>query len=130
MVLHAELPVVVQGLEAAGFPSLLGPTPSEKDSFTENPAARFRKLGVPVKRRTIMGNPAEVILDVSHSEDVDLIAMATHGRSGVSRWVLGSVAERVLRHASVPVLLVRAEAPKKASKRGLVGREKVRLSQP
>ncbi len=128
VVLHAELPVVVQGLEEAGFPSLQGPTPSEKDRFTEQLAERFRERRIPVKRRTIVGDPAEVVLDVSHSEDVDLIAMATHGRSGISRWVLGSVAERVLRHAGVPVLLVRAKNPANASKKVLVDRGRARLS--
>ena len=38
----------------------------------------------------------------------DLIAMATHGRTGVSRWALGSVTERVLRHATLPMLVMRA----------------------
>jgi nucleotide-binding universal stress UspA family protein len=42
------------------------------------------------------------------NNDFDLIIIATHGRSGVSRWVWGSVAERILRSACVPVLMVRA----------------------
>ncbi len=55
-----------------------------------------------------MGGVAEGIADYATKNDADLIIMATHGRSGISRWVLGSVADRVLRSSCVPVLMVRA----------------------
>jgi len=58
------------------------------------------------------GDAAEAILDYSESNDVDLIIMSTHGRSGVSRWLIGSVADKILRSSSVPVLLVPALACK------------------
>jgi nucleotide-binding universal stress UspA family protein len=54
-----------------------------------------------------MGAPAETIIDYAEYHKVDLIVMATHGRSGLQRWVYGSVADKVLRGASVPILLVR-----------------------
>ncbi len=54
------------------------------------------------------GHPADAILDYSQSNDIDLIIMSTHGRSGVSKWLIGSVAEKVLKSSSVPVLLVPA----------------------
>jgi len=54
------------------------------------------------------GSPAEAIIDAALAEKDALIAMATHGRSGLNRWLLGSVAEKVLRGASNPLLLVRA----------------------
>ncbi len=57
------------------------------------------------------GNPASVILDCEQAECADLIVMSTHGRSGVGRWALGSVAEKVLQKAQVPVLLVRDRRP-------------------
>lgn len=50
---------------------------------------------------------AEAILDMAEQSDVDAIVMSTHGRGGISRWVYGSVADKVLRYASVPVLLIR-----------------------
>lgn len=53
------------------------------------------------------GNAAESIIDYASAEGVDLIVMSTHGRSGVRRWVYGSVADKVLRGATCPVLLVR-----------------------
>jgi hypothetical protein len=51
-----------------------------------------------------------VITEVAAEEHVDLIAMATHGRSGIARQVLGSTATAVLRHAGIPVFLVRPPA--------------------
>lgn len=56
------------------------------------------------------GNAGEVIIDYASNHDIDLIVMATHGRSGLKRWVYGSVAEKVLRAALQPVLLVRSYA--------------------
>lgn len=52
---------------------------------------------------------AEAILDVADADKIDMIVMSTHGRGGITRWVYGSVADRVLRHAHVPVLLIRPE---------------------
>ena len=51
--------------------------------------------------------PADAILRVSAEEQADLIVMATHGRSGMRRLILGSVAEEIMRHATLPVVLVR-----------------------
>jgi nucleotide-binding universal stress UspA family protein len=51
------------------------------------------------------GRPADEILNYATDNKVDLIIMSTHGRSGVSRWFFGSVAEKVIRHATVPVLI-------------------------
>ena len=54
------------------------------------------------------GRPAEAIIARAEAEPGTLVAMATHGRSGISRWMMGSVAEKVLRGTSVPLFLVRA----------------------
>lgn len=64
--------------------------------------------GVTVQSEAISGKAAESIADYATRNTVDIIAIATHGRSGVSRWVWGSVADRVLRSACVPVLMIRA----------------------
>ena len=56
----------------------------------------------------IEGKVADSLTDYAVSNNIDLIVMASHGRSGVSRWVLGSVAERMVRNSCVPVLMVRA----------------------
>lgn len=57
------------------------------------------------------GDPASRIVDMAVDNQVDLIVMSTHGYSGVTRWVLGSVAEKVLRHAPCPVMIIRSNAP-------------------
>ena len=57
----------------------------------------------------IDGDPAEVIIDLAQKTPHSLIAMSTHGRSGIGRWMLGSVAERVIQHSKNPVLLLRPE---------------------
>ncbi len=60
-----------------------------------------------------MGNPAEEILRFADENGIDFILMATHGRSGINRWAMGSVAYRVLRASKIPVWLVRAGVPEK-----------------
>ncbi len=76
-------------------------------SYLEGVAAGLRKEGIPVETRLVVdGEPAEKILDTAGEEKVELIVMSTHGRTGFKRWVFGSVANRVLVHSSVPVLMV------------------------
>jgi nucleotide-binding universal stress UspA family protein len=65
------------------------------------------------------GIAADKILDFTVEKEVDLIIMATHGRSGITRWWMGSVAEKVISEATAPVLLVRS---KRSSKTGTVGK--------
>jgi nucleotide-binding universal stress UspA family protein len=65
----------------------------------------LRKSGLKVETVVLSGKPAEEILNYAQGSGVDLIIMSTHGRSGVTRWVLGSVADRVIRHSTVPVLV-------------------------
>jgi nucleotide-binding universal stress UspA family protein len=64
--------------------------------------------GVQVQSEILHGRVADTLADYASRHPVDLIVIATHGRSGVSRWVWGSVADRILRSACVPVLMVRA----------------------
>ncbi len=66
--------------------------------------------GFRVSSHVLAGRAAEAIGEFVHNNEVDLIALATHGRSGIGRLVFGSVADRVVRSASVPVLLVRPKA--------------------
>ena len=63
--------------------------------------------GVAIELAMREGPVAEEIIQASEQEHIDVIAMATHGRSGLQRVVYGSVAEQVLRHSAKPVLLVR-----------------------
>jgi nucleotide-binding universal stress UspA family protein len=63
--------------------------------------------GVEVVRQVAVGSPNRKIIDMAEAEQVDLIVMATAGRTGFSRLVMGSIAERVVRTASCPVLTIR-----------------------
>lgn len=65
--------------------------------------------GVRVTASAELGSPAETILDFARAHDVDRIVMTTHGRTGISRWVFGSVAEKVLQAADCTVVLVRSQ---------------------
>ena len=66
---------------------------------------------VEARGELVVGHPAEEILRYADENTIDLILMATHGRSGIRRWAMGSVADKVLRASKVPVLLVRAGIP-------------------
>ena len=79
-------------------------------------AGQFSQTGVKVTSAVIQGQPAEAINKYADDHHFDLIIMATHGHSGVSRWLRGSVADRVLDHARVPVLLVRPDFGKAGKK--------------
>ena len=70
-------------------------------------AARLRAQGVDATCQVQRGRPAEQILAAARASHADLIAMATHGRTGLGRLLFGSVAEEVLRHAPVPVFMIR-----------------------
>lgn len=71
---------------------------------------RYERPDVTLETHLIEGDVAGTIVDTAVSQDVDLIVMSTHGYSGVTRWLMGSIAEKVLRSAPCPVLIVRAAA--------------------
>ncbi len=85
---------------------------AEYNEYLSRIAFRFRSKGLKTRMVVRFGDPAEQIVDFAKDDGIDLITMCTHGRSGVSRWVYGSVADRVLRAASMPVLLIRASIAK------------------
>jgi len=76
--------------------------------YLEQVAAGVREIGIPVSVVTVDGSPHEEIVRFAEVEQVDLIVICTRGQSGLSRWLMGSVADRVSRGVNVPVLLVRA----------------------
>jgi universal stress protein A len=66
---------------------------------------------VPVETRAVMGDPFWEICQAAEQEPADLIVMGSHGRTGLAHVLLGSVAERVVRHAPCPVLVARLPRP-------------------
>ena len=71
-------------------------------------AKKLTAKGINVNTEVLLGNPAEEIVVYAKHLECDIIVMSSHGRSGISRWTHGSVADRVFRHSPVPVLMVRA----------------------
>lgn len=99
--------------------SLIANEEKKISNYLEKVAKRL--AGLSTECRLVRGHPAETILD-STSQDCDmLIAMATHGRSGAERWLLGSVAEKVLRGSNHPLFLVRAAVAQTTPRRIIDG---------
>jgi nucleotide-binding universal stress UspA family protein len=104
-VLSVDVPYPVpMGAELPPPPPKAGDSAREE---AERAVARFLEKGVKARPLTSSGDPAARILDTATAERADLIAMATHGWTGVTRWMLGSVTEKVLRHSTLPMLIVR-----------------------
>ena len=80
--------------------------------YLEGVAAGLRAQGFPVQTATVEGKPYVEIIGFAEENDIDLIVMSTRGHSGLSRWLLGSVADRVVRGATVPLLLVQTRGEK------------------
>ena len=80
----------------------------------EGIVSNLREQGATARGEVLVGDPAERILRFAEEETASLVALSTHGRSGVARWIRGSTAERMLRNARVPLLLAnpRATTPK------------------
>jgi len=76
------------------------------ESYLSKAADSLKEDGIAVQTVVVSGRPAEEILDYANKNQVDLIIMSTHGRSGVSRWVVGSVTDKVVRHSVAPVLTI------------------------
>ncbi|MCE7980051.1 MAG: universal stress protein [Caldilinea sp. CFX5] len=96
---------------AAGpeFPltDLITPVRNEMQAYLQAQQAKLQAAGYAVVTHVIEGDAAGVILNLVQTAGIDLVAMSSHGRSGFVRWALGSVAERVIHGARIPVFLVR-----------------------
>ena len=77
--------------------------------YLETVAAPMRGKNIDVTTRVSAGHAAEEILNIAEEVDADLIAMSTHGRSGLSLWALGSITDKVLHESKIPVLTIRAK---------------------
>lgn len=80
----------------------------EAESYVKSRQAELRAEGLVVHRKVVEGPIAESILGFAEGQTIDLIVMSTHGRSGIGRWIYGSVAQKVLQGAKCPILLIRA----------------------
>jgi nucleotide-binding universal stress UspA family protein len=78
------------------------------ENYLTQIAPRLRKEGRDVRSEVLSGKVAETLANYAGENGIDLVLIATHGRSGIGRWVWGSTADRLLRSSCVPVLMVRA----------------------
>jgi nucleotide-binding universal stress UspA family protein len=92
-------------------PLSTGPGREAPQQYLSGIEQRLSAAGLTVRSEVLEGDPAKEIVDYANEKPINLVVMATHGRSGIGRWAYGSVADKVLRRASRPVFLVRvAEA--------------------
>ena len=78
--------------------------------YLEAVAEPVRRQGISVQVATVEGKPYVQIIEYAEKQAIDLIVMSARGYGGISRWLLGSVADRVVRGARAPVLLIQARA--------------------
>jgi nucleotide-binding universal stress UspA family protein len=98
--------------------------PEKAEEQLRSMAKAIERKGVETQSLIVKGDPAGQILKAVGAHEIDMIAMATHGRRGLARVTLGSVTEKVLRSAPVPILVTRSLAPAKEKKP--VGRAKAK----
>jgi len=99
--LPAAVPVVK-------MPVVVGKMQRQAERYLSRIAKRLDEKGIKVRAQVLLGDPADEITKFTEEDGDDFIVVASHGRSGVSRWTHGSVAERIFRASKVPVLMVRA----------------------
>ncbi len=101
LIVHAEEPPTAYG----GGELYYGlPEPASDDLRKMLHKVEPTDSSVPFEHRLITGDPAHAIVRLAKEEGVDMIVMGTHGRSGLSRMLMGSVAEAIVRRAECPVL--------------------------
>jgi nucleotide-binding universal stress UspA family protein len=108
-VLEPVPPVVIEGTRHMELEDVTGRMRGAEE-YLAPIAAALRAKGVEVACQVRRGRPVDEILAAAREGQADLIAMATHGRTGLGRLFFGSVAEEVLRHAPVPVFMIRQPA--------------------
>ena len=122
VVLRVNPPIVPMAIDGTRYMDFGDAEEQREDAeaYLTGIVAEMHAKGVRASARLRRGDPAVEILAAAREEDVDLIAMSTHGRSGPARVVLGSIAETVLRRAGVPVFLMRQTPRELARRRDVV----------
>jgi nucleotide-binding universal stress UspA family protein len=90
-------------------PEGVGKEEKQAQKYLGKVAKTLEAKGIKVSTEVLMGKPAEEIIIYAHRVNCDLIVMASHGRSGIGRWAHGSVADRVFKATTVPILMVKAK---------------------
>jgi universal stress protein A len=101
------------GLGAAGYEKLAGSFSKEAQDIADGAVAKLESAGLTAESLVRIGDARIEILRAAEEWNADLIILGSHGRTGVSRWLLGSVAEHVVRHAFCSVEVARS--PKRSA---------------
>ncbi|MCS6856666.1 MAG: universal stress protein [Sandaracinaceae bacterium] len=115
LAVHAwQLPVyaVPDGLAVFG-PELVSEITTGLHRQLDETVMRYRGHGVEVEGRLVSGSPVEAILELAESVDAQYLVIGTHGRTGVARLLIGSVAERFVRLSTIPVVVIPSRERKK-----------------
>jgi nucleotide-binding universal stress UspA family protein len=99
----------VRGVSLADLTAIRQQTTEWTREYFDRITADLRGRDIPVETAIVEGRPNAAITQYAEANRIDLIVICSRGRSGLSRWLMGSVADRVVRGATVPVLLVQAE---------------------
>jgi nucleotide-binding universal stress UspA family protein len=95
-------------------PGIAAQTVTEEEElgkkYMKEVEARLKSEGFSVSTLITEGSAANAILKTGEEIGADIIAMSTHGRTGPAHWIIGSVAERVVRHSKIPVMLIRSNS--------------------
>lgn len=104
--------IAVPGVISSIPPSPSGPEQlaaeeTEAREYLNAKAEALKSIGINVECVVLVGNSGESIVNYAHENNVDLIAIATHGRSGFKRMLFGSVTEYVIKNSKLPILLIK-----------------------
>jgi nucleotide-binding universal stress UspA family protein len=105
-------PVAIPGDASNIMPMMPSPEQIAADEakakkYLEKQAQSLKELGIKTECVVVIGDPGSSIVDYAEKNAIDLIAIATHGRSGLRRILFGSVAEYVIKHSKLPILLIK-----------------------
>ncbi|MEN8613797.1 universal stress protein [Dehalogenimonas sp. THU2] len=101
----------IDGLGAYTMPIDDAEIEAEATGFLSRRAAKLREKGITTTTVVKTGAAVDLILNYANENGIDLIAMSTHGLSGLTRWVFGSVTEKIMQYCTMPVLVVRPHPP-------------------
>ncbi len=106
--------IIMSDFGATAYENLFYLEEKEATTYLRARQHELQEKGLTVHYKLLQGTVADVIINQAIADNVDLIVMSTHGRSGFSRWIYGSVATKVLQHSPCPVFLVRVQQGEKA----------------
>ena len=101
-------PIALLAADPYLYDEMIRMNADEAQAYLNVAATALSNVVANIEARAVTGSPAEAIVQFAEENDVDLIVMSSHGRTGSSRWVYGSVAEKVMHHAPCATAIIRA----------------------